>query len=78
MNKKRLMKLAGIVIENFEDGHDDVRETTNILVGLMDDQMIDPRAVADACLRYMSAADVAEMARMNELIPNDWDDDDEV
>ena len=51
-----------------------VREVTIKLHEYMDEGMLDPRVVADAALTYMSEADVAEMARINELI---WDDDDD-
>lgn len=53
-----------------------VREITNKLHEEMDEQILDPRAVADACLKYMSESDVAEMARINELLPY-YEDDEE-
>ena len=38
------------------------REATNKVHELMDDGLLDPRMVADACLSYMSEAEVADMA----------------
>ena len=37
--------------------------------------ILDPRAVADAALKYLSESDVANMARTNELIYDDDEDD---
>lgn len=51
-----------------------VRQATNKLHELMDEQMLDPRAVADAALKYMSEKDVADMAHINELIYDEEDD----
>lgn len=44
------------------------REVTNKLHRMMDEGIIDPRAVADAALIYMSEADVREMAHNEELL----------
>jgi hypothetical protein len=44
------------------------RKITNKLHQLMDDGTIDARAVADAALIYFSEQDIAEMARVNELL----------
>lgn len=52
-----------------------VRKVTSRLFELMDEGALDPRAVAEACLVYMSEADVADMARTNELYDEDEDDD---
>ncbi len=54
-----------------------IREVTNQLHELMDDGTLDPRAVADAALKYLSEDDVKDMAHANELIVN-YDDDDEI
>jgi len=47
------------------------REVTNQLLRWMDDGLISPKALAEACLKYMSESDVADMAHCNELICND-------
>ena len=56
--------------------HQDVRGITNKLHEHMDEGILDPRAVADAALAYMSESDVADMARSNELIPDEDEDED--
>ena len=52
-----------------------VRKVTSRLFELMDEGALDPRAVAEACLVYMSEADVADMARTNELYEDEEDDE---
>jgi len=55
-----------------------VREVTNKLHEAMDEGMLDPRAVADAALTYLSEAQVADMAHINELLLDDeWEDEDD-
>lgn len=51
-------------------GERSVRQATNRLHELMDEEMIDPRVVADAALRYMSEDDVKDMARNEGLFPD--------
>lgn len=51
------------------------RKATMALHDAMDEGMADPRAVADACLRYMSEADVADMAENEGLLYDEWEDD---
>lgn len=51
------------------------RKVTNQLLQLVEDGILDPRAVMEACLNYMSEADVADMAHCNELL--DYKDEDE-
>lgn len=54
------------------------RKVTNKLFELMEEGVLDPQLVAEACLRYMSEADVADMAHSEELVvENDEDEDDE-
>ena len=64
---------SGLGCEIDEDHYNapDTRKITNKLHELMDEQMLDPRAVADAALTYMSEADVADMAHSNELISDE-------
>lgn len=74
---RKLMESLEKIEENYYGGGHynapDVRKATNKLHELMDEGVLDPRAVADAALKYMSEDDVADMARTNELI---YDDDD--
>lgn len=44
------------------------REATNELHRMMDDGEIDPRAVADAALRFLSEDDVRDMAHNEEIL----------
>jgi hypothetical protein len=53
----------------------DTRKVTNQLLELVDDGVLDPRAVILACLSYMSEDDVADMAHNNELIDEEEEDD---
>ena len=43
------------------------RKVTNLLIDMMDDGVLDPHDLALMCLKYMSEADVADMARLNDL-----------
>jgi len=72
MDIKRLRQLAGTLTESFEL-EEDVRQTTNALMTMMDEGILDPRTIADACLAYMSEDEVRDMARVNEL-PTSEDD----
>ena len=47
------------------------REITLSIYELMDEGILDPRQVADAALRYMSEADVADMARQYEWLDDE-------
>ncbi len=51
------------------------RKITNQLLELIENGVLDPQVVLEACLSYMSEADVADMAYVNELL--DYKDDDE-
>lgn len=56
-----------------------VREWTIRILEAMDDGTMDPRAVADAALSYLSESQVADMARANDwnemLDPNYYEDE---
>lgn len=55
------------------------REWTSALMDAMDQGVMDPRAVADMCMSYMSEFQVADMCRANDLmflVPDEEDDDD--
>lgn len=51
------------------------RKVTCEILDMMDQGVLDPRTVADMCLNAMSEDDVAEMARLNELLVEDEDQD---
>ena len=53
------------------------RKVTNQLLQLVEDGILDPQAVMEACLTYMSEDDVADMAHCNELILEEEEDDTE-
>ena len=44
------------------------RETTNRLLEMVDDGILDARTLALACLKYMSEDDVEDMAKANEFV----------
>ena len=54
-----------------------VRKATIAILELMDQGALDPRVLAEACLSYMSEADVADMARVNELLTEDEDEEED-
>lgn len=51
-----------------------MRKYTTSLLEMMDDGVMDAKAVAEMCLAYMSEADVEDMMRGNDLL---LDEDDE-
>jgi hypothetical protein len=53
------------------------RRTTNRLIEMMEEGALDPQTLAEACLSYMSEADVTDMAQCNELLEEDEEDDEE-
>lgn len=57
--------------------HRKVRPATNRLIDMMDEGLIDARAVADMCLSWLSEHDVAEMMKANDIIEQDEDEEDE-
>jgi len=50
------------------------RKYTRKLIQMMDEGVLTPRQLADACLAYMSEADVEDMATSEGLIDDDDDD----
>lgn len=57
--------------------HRKTRPETNRLIDMMDEGMIDARAVADMCLSWLSEHDVAEMMKANDLVEQDEDVEDD-
>ena len=53
------------------------REISTRLFEDMDDGILDPRLLAEACLRWMSEDEVREMAEDQGLLPEDWDEEEE-
>jgi hypothetical protein len=51
------------------------RKVTNQLLELIEEGILDAQTVLEACLQYMSEADVADMARSNDLLIEEEDDD---
>jgi hypothetical protein len=54
-----------------------VRESTNLLIEMMDDGALSSRSLAEACLNYMSEDEVEDMARVNEFILDEDELDEE-
>ncbi len=57
--------------------HRKTRPETNRLIDMMDEGLIDARAVADMALSWLSEHDVAEMMKANDLVEQDEDEEDE-
>jgi hypothetical protein len=55
--------------------HRKVRPATNRLIDMMDEGLIDARAVADMALSWLSEYDVAEMMKANDIIEQDEEDE---
>lgn len=53
------------------------RKVTNQLLDMVAEGILDPQTLAEACLKYMSESDVADMAHCNEFFFEDEDDEDE-
>jgi len=51
------------------------RKVTNKLLEMIEEGVLDPQVLAEACLKYMSEDDVADMAHSNELIFEEADDE---
>jgi hypothetical protein len=49
------------------------RKATNKLLELIEEGVLDPQTVLEACLCYMSEDDVADMAHANELLEEEED-----
>jgi len=55
------------------------REWTSALMDAMDQGVMDPRAVVDMCMSYMSEFQVADMCRVNDLmflVPSEHEEED--
>jgi len=57
-----------------------VRNTRKITIQLMelaDQDILDWQTIAEACLQYMSESEVADMATINGLLPEEDDEEEE-
>ena len=61
----------------FTTAGDYMRQATNKILEMVDEQMLDPMDVLKACLSYMSDDDVEDMAIVNEFFPH-ADEEDEL
>ena len=57
--------------------YSNIRKVTNYLYDMMDNGAIEPRALAEMCLQYMSEDEVADMAQSNDLILEDEEGDED-
>jgi hypothetical protein len=55
--------------------HRKVRPATNKLIDMMDEGMIDARAVADMALSWLSEDDVHQMMLANDLVEDEADEE---
>ena len=53
-----------------------MRKCTTALLEMMDDGVMDAKAVAEMCLAYMSEDDVEDMMRSNDLLSDEDEEDD--
>jgi hypothetical protein len=53
------------------------RKVTTQLLEMIEDGILDPQTVLEACLSYMSEADVADMAHRNEFLGEEEEEDED-
>jgi hypothetical protein len=53
------------------------RETTNKLLEMVDEGLLDARTLALACLKYMSEDEVEDMAHANEFLEDEEAEDED-
>lgn len=61
--------------KHWRDGLKPVRETTNKILEMIDDGLLNPRDAVLMCLKWMSEDEVTEMAKANELLEEVEDED---
>ena len=54
-----------------------IRPATTRMLEMMDEGMIDPRAVADMCLSWLSESSVHEMMLANDLVEDEAEEEEE-
>ena len=57
--------------------YSDVRKTTNRVIELAEDGVISWEDIARAALNWLSEDDVDQMARVNEFLPEDTEDEED-
>jgi hypothetical protein len=57
--------------------HNNARKATRRVMDMMDQGVLDPRTIADLCLRFMSEDEVAQFAHANQLFEDDDDEAEE-
>jgi len=55
----------------------DVRKYTNKLLDMIAEGLIDKDIIINACLKYMSESDVEDMMRINEILIDEDEDENE-
>jgi hypothetical protein len=53
------------------------RKITNKLLNMIEEGQLDPMDVIAACFKYMPESEVAEMATLNEFIPEEEEEDEQ-
>ena len=61
----------------FFDSYTKVRPATCKMLAMMDEGLLDPRAVADMCLSWLSESSVHEMMLANDLVEDTEEDEEE-
>ena len=54
-----------------------IRPATTKMLEMMDEGLLDPRAVADMCLSWLSESSVHEMMLANDLVEDEAEDEEE-
>lgn len=62
--------------KHWRDGLKPVRETTNKILEMIDEGLLNPRDAVLMCLKWMSEDEVTEMAKAYELLKEDEEDED--
>ena len=57
--------------------HRKTREYTCMVLDMIDEGVLDAKAVAEMCLAYMSEDEVKDMCRSNDILPEAEQDEDE-
>lgn len=61
--------------KHWRDGLKPVRETTNKILEMIDEGLLNPRDAVLMCLKWMSEDEVTKMAKANELLEEVEDED---
>ena len=75
--------LIPVIIHTSQQGADmfnsyaKIRPATTKMLEMMDEGLLDPRAVADMCLSWLSESSVHEMMLANDLVEEEPEDEEE-